>query len=556
MASAMGCCTRAPARARRTVLNGWRRARRPTFAALIAAALAVGVSACGGETEKKSGGGGLVIAAEAFPDGLDNDTQEQPVAQDIQGNVGASPLLYPTSDKDGLLLPQFDGKLKPNAYIKSYSVTNGGRTLQLKIKPGVKSHWGNELTSADFQWAQDRSWGLKAIGNFFQTTILGIKKPSWKVVDKYTWEITTPKPVALLDNVFATQDLAPIDSTEAKKHTTANDKWAAKWVTRNGPGWGPYKVDQWKPGDRVILVADPAWRAISPGTPKVDRITYLEVPQSADRLSLLQAGSVQIARALDLRQLQSLEKDQSVKVMRDDGNIVVRLQLTNNQSPFNKPGVRQALTYAVDYDGMLKSVYFGFAKQPTSPIPSTYPAHADIAPAPFDLAKAKQMLADAGYPNGFTDKLYYDASSPVQEQMAIQIAATFKRVGVTLSLIKVPASTFYQRIYQQKWSSFLLSDFPAVPDSGYGLSMWLHSKSFINTTRYSNPHVDQLLDEARSESDTGKRDSQLEDAQKLIVNDAPWVMLSEPGWQMAVRSNVSKLEWTPYNTVDYSATTQ
>jgi peptide/nickel transport system substrate-binding protein len=437
--------------------------------------------------------------------------------------------------------------------LRSWKLSRDGRTLTFRIKPGLLSHDGNELTARDFQWSADRSWASNQIGSFYWRVILNLKKPSWRVVDKYTWQISAPRPNVLLQRIWVGNDLAPTDSVEAKKHATKSDPWATKWLATHLPGWGPYKVVEHSPGERDVLAVDPNWAKATGRTPSVKEVIYKQVPVPSDRMALLQSGAVDVARQLEPFQFKFLEGKSGINVLNFAGNIIYRVQFNNAMSPFKDRRVRIALSYATDYTGILSKVFYGLGKQATSPVPSTYPAHTgDAWHYSLNIAKARSLLKQAGYPNGFSSTLYYDSSSASQEQTAIHLKTSFADAGVKLNLVKVPSAAYYTEIYKKKWPLFFYPDYAGTPDGGAGMSMWLHTGSSINQASYHNPRVDSLLDKANATQNVAARSNLLRQAQRLIVGDAPWIFIAEPGWQLATRSTISNIQWTPYNTVDWS----
>src|SRR5262249_14268481 len=133
-----------------------------------------------------------------------------------------------------------------------------GTALTIHLRKGVKSAAGNELTAEDLKWKWDRGFAIPGEGQFQIQVVLGIPQPGWRVVDKYTFEVKTPKRNAVLAYEMAMQKFGiAFDSTEAKKHVTADDPWATKWLATNAAGFGPYALESYTPGTSVVLTANP-----------------------------------------------------------------------------------------------------------------------------------------------------------------------------------------------------------------------------------------------------------------------------------------------------------
>lgn len=171
------------------------------------------------------------------------------------------------------------------------------------------------------------------------------------------------------------------------------------------------------------------------------------MPTTANRVAALQAGAVDVAEYLSPRELALVEKIPGVTVQKVFGNYIHRVEMQNETKPFTDPRVRQALNYLVPRDEISQAVYFGTARPTKSPISEIYPGFTDAYfPYSHDVEKAKALLAEAGYPDGFTTELGYRTGDQLEEELAVILKTAFAEGGVNLTLSKLPASTSWSAI--------------------------------------------------------------------------------------------------------------
>ena len=355
---------------------------------ILSVALALGVAACG--SGDGGGGGGqaaqdgdskdvnLSVAVSASPDGLDPDNFFSIYANQAQHSFYDSLAeLKPTTEEDGLVVPDLKSPEIQPKLAESWKFSKDGRTLTVKLREGVMSHAGNEMTAEDLQWTWDRAWAGAGEGKFQIGTVLGITKPSWRVVDEYTWEVVTPKPNAALEYELAMQKFGIVmDSDEIKKHATDKDPWAKEWMATNEAGFGPYQLESYEPGKQTVLTRfDDYWDTKA----QFETVTLREVPSASNRAALVRTGDVDIAEDVAPRNLAQLKNDDAVKVYSTPGNIVSRLDFNLEKEPFTDKRVRQALLYAAPVEDIRENVYFGFASDLRSPVPATFAGYDDSA---------------------------------------------------------------------------------------------------------------------------------------------------------------------------------
>ena len=494
----------------------------------------------------------LTIGVPALQDSLDLEFPSHIGTVEAQDNVFNS-LTYWSREPagDGTFVPNLEPSEWDLNLLEEVSVAADQVTWTLKVKPGIMSHSGNELTANDLAYALDRHQGLWGVGSFYFLvgSLLPREEKHWTVIDDRTIEITTsqPSPIfrALLTNTAA---FGPIDSVESQMHATADDEWASEWMKTDGDkaGYGPYVVDDHRPGERTVFRAFDDFHR---GKPDYDVIVHQQIEDTSTRTALLQSGDLDVAYDLTPVELASLADVPGITVDNfETGRSVGMWMLMNHlEAPFDDILVRQALSYAAPYDQIVSGAFGGFAS----------PWRSCVAPAivgyteefwPYgqgeDFEQARTLLEEAGLGEGFEFDLLFNSSVAVDEQIAIAIQTAFRNIDVQVNLENQAAAAFTERLFGKDFQAVLWSDKAITPDVGYALTLYYRSDALVNVMNYVNPRVDELTDTLVSTLDESVRDEAALEAQQVIVEDAPGIFLVAPHWTIARRSEVTG--FTPY----------
>jgi peptide/nickel transport system substrate-binding protein len=487
----------------------------------------------------------IVIAGSDTPPSLDHAFQTEFSAQQAFQNVYATPLMWrmqPYSKDQKVSVPDFTSSPAP-WFVRDWEISKDHKSITFSLRKGVKSEHGNELTADDVVWSFKRDVATKGVSGGFIYPVIGFPADGVDKVDKYTVRYHSKKTSPILMPIFANMYTYWWDSTEAKKHATKDDPWAEKWLTTNSSGFGPYKVTQWQPGTQVVFDRNPNY----PYAVKNGRVVYKAIPSSSTRLALLAGGGVDVAENLAARDREQARKTPNVVVHDYASNWQQMIEMNAKSKPFDNKLVRQALAWATPYQDILSAVYRGHALQMTSPIPFIYPGSKKQRPYAYNPDKARALLKQAGFPNGFRATLSFDAARTEQEQISILMQSALAKIGVHVQLAKVPSSTFSDLQTKRKLDFFFWQDMPIQPDPGYALFLYYYGPAFTTYSNYNNPRVNKLIEVATGTPDGAKRTAALDAAQKLIWDDCPHLWLAWPGWHYATRSNVSGANWNPAN---------
>jgi len=280
------------------------------------------------------------------------------------------------------------------------------------------------------------------------------------------------------------------------------------------------------------------------------------VPSSAGRALLLQNGAVDIAERLSIVEIENLQKSPGVKVISVPTRNQHLLGLNGATAPFSDRRVRQALSYAVPYDVIARDVFGGRALEPRGPIPVKGQFHdGTLWPYTTDLAKARALLAQAGYTNGFRFTLAFAAGDPMTLELAVLLQSSFRQLGVSMELDTETAAVFAERLDKRSHQAWLRDYLFYVDDPGYMGVLFYQSTAPQNWMLYRNPEVDRLIDQINTlwRSEDRPQKAQLSrEVQKLIIADAPLLYLAEANFNLALRDNIEGYVQGPDNLLWYA----
>jgi peptide/nickel transport system substrate-binding protein len=543
------------------------------FAAGVIAILAVGIGVLFPNPARSAAMATLVVDAADTPQGLDREFNVCLECFEVIGNVYESLLRWGRKEvAPGVSVEDYT-KIVP-ALATRWEVSTDGRSAVFHLRRGATSHAGNEFTAQDWKWSLERAAHLNGVGGF-QLRVWDVEMVSAgadcdkafpvktpedtfksncvtgvQVLDKYSFKVTTVKPNPLLipeaTNVF----MPVFDSKDSVAHATDADPWATKYLATHGAGWGPYSVARWAPGQEVVLEADPHYFR---GSLPIKTVIYKAVPSSATRLTDLLSGQADLAERLDARQIRALQGQSGVTVADVKGNYEYQIEMNSKMAPFDNKLVRQAFSYAAPYEAVIKDVFLGLARQENSPIADIYPNWTgQYWHYGTDLDKAKQLLQQAKFDFSQSVPLYYDAGSPYDGEIAILVQSNLAKIGVNVQLNKTPTATYYAQLVKRAYPFFFFFDSAFVPDPGYNSFLYMNSRSFVDYANYQNAEVDRLIEAGLQTIDPTQRREIYFKVQQLIVDDAPWIFLVQPGYQLAMRANVHGFVWYTWNGVRFS----
>ena len=500
---------------------------------VVAAAVIAGASAQAQQTPRT-----LIVAAPQTPTGFDGDIPKVATRQMItQGNE--SLVRYKRAAQADGRTALDPSQIEPNL-AQSWDVLDGGRTYVFKLRQGVKSAWGNEMTADDIIWSFERAWQIKRTA-FFLYNLIGVEK--FEKTGPYEVKVTLKAPSAIFLPMLTMYFPTLHDKTQVLKNATPEDPWGLKYIDQNLVGFGAYTVEQIKPGEQVVLRANPNYYL---GPPYYERIIYREVPSASNRIALLKTGQVQWVEDLPLRQIAELKRDASVKVESAVGTQPATVRLNPTIAPFTDRRVREAFVLATDFASFNKSVFEGLGIPVRSIVPPTVPGSIEaFTPPARDIVKAKALLAEAGFPNGLEIPYFYAGTYWWMEPVGIQLKNQLSEAGITLNMTRLPDPEFVKRglVQNRDMALFPAGDATFVLDPTFTAWIFGSSKGVANRNAFSNETFDRLISASLNEMDAAKRSANMAEAQKIHAADANWLMLSYPGVHQAMAKCVTGWIW-------------
>ena len=482
----------------------------------------------------------LVVAALKTPGGVDGDALK-PGTQNIVTQVYEGLTAYARSvDADGVGRLDFT-RVVPHL-AESWTVTPDGRVYQFRLRPGVRSFFGNEMTAADVVWGWEKSIAQKRTGLFI-ASVTGVEKI--EALDRYDVRFTLRAPSQVFLHLLTNYVPAIYDSTEVRRHATADDPWALKWIDANTAGFGAYHMESVRQGEQAVFVANPNYFG---GVPHYKRVIYREIPSGAARYQLLLAGQAQWIEELTHKQVAEMRRDRRVKVVGVEGTAMASVRMNTRFKPFDDVRVRRAFALATDYDGINTAVFEGLATRPRGIVPPIIPGH--LAALPLvepDVARARALLAEAGFANGLDVTLEYAGLEWWEEGIAIQMQRSLAAAGIRVTPKRITDADMRARsaINRRDLPLFTFKDFPFALDPIYKMFNYAHQKGAANRNDYNNPEFDRLLDAAAVEIDLARRLAMGEAAQRLHADDATWVYIGYPGHFEAMPPCMRGYTWYP-----------
>jgi peptide/nickel transport system substrate-binding protein len=427
---------------------------------------------------------------------------------------------------------------------ESWEVSEGGAVFTFHLRDGIKFHSGNPLTAADVKWSWDRAMGLKGNPSFLFEGVTSIEAP-----DNLTVVVTkdAPDPAFLAKSTFGV--FSVLDSKTVMEHggTTGPDAdttdKAEEWLNQNSAGTGPFVLKSWVAETEVVVEKFPDyWR----GPAYFDRVIYRNIPDTATQKLTLEAGGIDLAVELSSDQVAALKMNPEIKVVEGQGTDMFYLlcnanpDLTNGIMSDNR--VRNAIRYALDYEG-IRALAGGSAINPPTITPYGFlGAWGPEKSYKRDLEKAKALLAEAGYPNGFDIDMEYPTKFTRAgidfDIFAEKVQADLAEVGINVTLKPGELMT-------------VLANYRAGTE---GFSFWMWGADYYDVSDYleflpegivglraqwTNDRADQeikdLRDAAKVEMDNSVRVELWDKIQAYLQTSSPFIPIVQPGAVVAHR---------------------
>lgn len=468
----------------------------------------------------------LPAAAQELTIGLKSEpTSLDPQYQNIAANNQIALHLFDT-------LVARDEKLLPVPGLAVSWKPVGDTVWEFKLRPNVKFHDGSPFTAEDVVFTCERA--AKVPNSPSPFTILTRQMTRIEIVDPLTLRITTAAPAPLLP-----LDLAglPILSHIAVAGGAPEGKTTAELDRGAGlAGTGPFRFVEWKRGAELVLSRNDEYWGPKPAW---SRVTFRPLANAAARIAALTAGDVDLIEDPPIADLPKLRKDPKIVLAQVPSSRLIYIALdqfaeptpgipdTNGKNPLKDRRVRQALSEAIDRKAITDKVMEGAAQPAGDFLPRpAFGTRKDAQPERYDPAAARRLLAEAGYPKGFSITLGTPNGRYANDmQIAQAVAASWSRVGVKTEVEASEPTAFVKNRDEFKYSAYLAGWNAETGEMSNPLRALVATPSREkgmggnNRGRYTNPTLDAKLDEAMRTVDDRKREALLEEASRLVIND-------------------------------------
>lgn len=477
-----------------------------------------------GAAESGDGGGDLVIAVGADIPSLSAHGSNDVPSSNVQENI------YETlTDLDE------NQEIQPGLAESWEEIDD--TTWEFKLREGVKFHDGADLTAEAVKMNFDR---LVDPDIASPRAFLFEAVESVEVVDELTLRINLEYSYGpLLANLAhsGTAIMSPnIIEEDYKQLEEGGDVDA--YINQNPVGTGPFKFEEWTPGEKVVLVRnDDYWGE----TAKLDSVTFKVVDEQSSRVAELETGVSHVADNIGPNNVSRVEGTDGIHVVQEPSVSLNYIGFNTQKEPFDDVRVRQAVSMAIDKDEIIQGVFNGIGIPAVGPLaPPVFGFDENVSGLPYDPEQAKELLAEAGYPDGFSTTIWTNDNEQ-RVDTAIAVQAQLKEIGVDVKIEELEWGAYLERTANGEHDMFILGWSAVTSDADYGMYPLFHSSAHGdpgNRSFLEDEEVDKVLDEARRETDPDARQELYTEAQELLVELAPMIYIHHQEYLLGVSDNL------------------
>jgi peptide/nickel transport system substrate-binding protein len=425
------------------------------------------------------------------------------------------------------------GKTIPDL-AERWTASDDLKTWTFYLRKGVKFHHGREFDADDVittvQRIQDKATGSVTRVNF--EVIDKMEAP-----DKHTVRFTLKAPYAGLADLFSDRQarIVPRDKLDT--------------LARAPSGTGPFKLKSFTPGDRVELERNADY--FVRGVPQLDTVVMRIMPESAAQAAALETGEIDLVWNLPLEAIDQFKKNPNIVIDSVPTSTWDGIIMNSAHKPLDDPRVRRAIALAIDKKAMVELALFGYGTPTHTMIPPGHPFYDnDLKIGAPDIAQAKKLLAEAGFPNGFDITMYTPVGRPTRERIGLAVREMLKPINVKVDIQRVPWDKFINEVEGKQ--AFYVDGFYSRPTIDASIYPWYHSTGSWNTTlwNYKNAEMDKILDAARAARSESDQKANYVKFQVLALQDPPGVIPYVINHVNAYRKNVRGFQSSPMMWLD------
>ena len=487
----------------------------------------------------------LGMAATAPAETLKMAYDADPVTMDPQEQLSGGMLQLSHMTFDPLVRWGKDLSFEPRLAEKWERIDEN--TMRFFLRKGVKFHSGNEMTAKDVLFTFNRlktSPDFKGIFASFTEA---------KAVDDYTVDLVTDKPFPLV--LHNATYIFPMDSAfysgedENGKAKDAIVKAGDSFASRNMSGTGPFTITSREQGVKVEFERNADyWDKESKGN--VSKIVLTPIKEDPTRVAALLSGDVDFIAPVPPNDHERVSGSDKVDLITMGGTRIITFQLNQERvEAFKNPKVRLAINYAINQEGIVKKIMKGFATAGAQNSPKGYLGHNEALTPRYDVAKAKELMKEAGYEDGFSVTMWAPNNRYVNDEKICQaVVGLLARVGIKVDLNAQPKSKYFAKVSPQNGndtSFYLLGWTPSSMDVHNVLYNLMSSfdteknTGQFNYGRYSNTRIDEIASNVEKETDQAKRQKMVAEAFSILKEDVGYLPLHQQPLSWGVRDGVT-----------------
>ena len=435
-------------------------------------------------------------------------------------------------------LKMVDGAFTPVPDLaEKWEQSSDGKTWTFYLRKGAKFANGDPVKASDVEYSYRRAITINKSPAWLFKDTLGLTVDSIKAVNDTTVTIVTNgAPSNIVLSVLAANIGGVLNEKEVRAHEVSGDMGQA-WLTDHSAGAGAYVLKEWKRKTQIVLTAN---KNYFNGEPPIKTIIVRDVPEASDRYLLLKKGDVDVAWQITVEQAASLrDKSEDVALISTPAQSLEYVAMNASWGPFKDNRVRQAVKYAIDYDAIINKVREGFAIKNQQFLAIGYFGYKESNPYKRDVEKAKKLLADAGYPNGFEVEIV-TSESDIRRAEAVVVQSNLADIGIKSNIVVMPAAQMYDKYRNQGLQMIVAGwgiDYPdadalAKPFADYTVKQLAWRNAWLDDKAAS------MTAAAAKEINDKKRAQMYIDLTQYWQVNGPFAMLYQPIEYWGIRKEV------------------
>lgn len=451
----------------------------------------------------------------AFDQGIDS-LDPYGAANGEPSTVLASRQIYDT------LVINDNGELKPS--LAEDWEQPDDNTWVFHIKEGSTFHDGSPITAEDVKYSLEQQVNSEDS----PLTVLWAEYDSAEATDDHTLTINTKKPMGTMLSNLTLLFITPTDS-------------ASEEFYKQPIGSGPFKVDTFVPQQNLQLTGNEEYWD---GAPQLTNLEFVNIPETAARLTALETGEIDVTWTIPVDQVASLEGNEDIEVINSPSYLYYFNWFNSSREPFDDPKVRQAMWYAIDTEAIVEDLYGEGGELMSSPIPDQVFGSSELEMFEYDPEKAKELLSEAGYPDGFSSSMMWsNGGGPQILELAETMMSYWSEIGVEVEPIQIERAEWIEKLVALDWDMDLQTNSVITGDGDYTLGRLYLSEADRNG--YKNDELDELLIAAKEATDQDERQELYDKANEIIWEEAVGIFPLQLNQIAAVRSHVEGFEPSP-----------